>query len=1002
MWTRCTPILLVLLLHFGLAVVFSAITPLGEAPDEPAHVSYVRFIAKNGGPPTSLAQRQEAGYRSTWPPLYHFLAAIPFAAVGDVPPTRLKAVGDSPRRLIPTNGQTIAAFIHTDDEAWPWRGLPLAWHLARLLSVVFSTLAVLTTYGIAFTLTHRRRLATTAAAIHAFLPQFLFIGSVVSDDSLLILLAGLVLLLVVDMAQKETWPGIGRWLLLGGLLGLATVTKYNALPLWGVVLLWSIWLVGRRDAGMPGRRAAEPQSRRTAEPQGRKVAKSLGRTFAALFTGAAFTAGWWFGFVWLNFNQVGALGLVRGSLAALTAGTADASLRQLAGGSTTVVLPPPGQWLAWGLTLFQTFWASFGGGSSINFPTWVYNLLAVLGGPAVFGLLHARRERPRAANLFLLTPLFFLPLPLLRFALSGSLVETAQGRHLFPAISAIALGLAWGLSHLAAPSRRPALLAHPLIFLAGLPLLLLGLSLAGLYQITTHFPPLIPLRTSANAYPTGHSPDVDMAAGVRLAGYQFGPVESGILPLTLVWQATAIPAEDYLIDITVTNPAGQVVGNWLGQPVGGRYPSRAWDRGDRLRDDIRLPLLPASGNLQVTVQLRNANGQPAGNPVELAATPAGSVSNITAALPGQLRVDGLPAAAPFTYRSTISFRLPGLADPPELVGPAGEPFAPARFTPGGLAHFIVAANWPSGEYQLNSELPITNYQLPITNRPRQFQPPPLQTPVNANFADRITLLGYDLPQRRVEPGHSFPLTLYLQANRTIDENLAIFNHLLDAEAVQRGGRDRIPQNFYTTLLWVPGEIVSDAYQVPVSADAPPGIYWLDVGLYPSDQPSQSLPLVVNGRPIDRNSVSIGPLKVGGPPPDVTVRQAAPQFPLAKTFGEQITLLGYDRAGETAQPGQLTFYWRAEMIPTADYTVFVHILDAPGQRVAQVDGPPAGGIYPTSLWNAGEIIRDVRPLPELPPGNYTVKVGLYRLDSGARLPLPGSPDDAVTLPDIDIR
>ena len=52
--------------------------------------------------------------------------AGPLAAIGDAPPTRLKAVGDTPRRLIPTNGQTIAAFIHTADEAPPWRGLPLA------------------------------------------------------------------------------------------------------------------------------------------------------------------------------------------------------------------------------------------------------------------------------------------------------------------------------------------------------------------------------------------------------------------------------------------------------------------------------------------------------------------------------------------------------------------------------------------------------------------------------------------------------------------------------------------------------------------------------------------------------------------------------------------------------------------------------------------------------------------------------------------------------------
>jgi hypothetical protein len=93
-------------------------------------------------------------------------------------------VGDTPRRLIPTNGQTIAAFIHTADEAPPWRGLPLAWHLGRFISVGLTALSVVLTYVIAWRLTGQRNLAISAAALHAFIPQLLFIGSVLNDDNL--------------------------------------------------------------------------------------------------------------------------------------------------------------------------------------------------------------------------------------------------------------------------------------------------------------------------------------------------------------------------------------------------------------------------------------------------------------------------------------------------------------------------------------------------------------------------------------------------------------------------------------------------------------------------------------------------------------------------------------------------------------------------------------------------------------------------------------------------
>jgi hypothetical protein len=255
----------------------------------------------------------------------------------------------------------------------------------------------------------------------------------------------------------------------------------------------------------------------------------------------------------------------------------------------------------------------------------------------------------------------------------------------------------------------------------------------------------------------------------------------------------------------------------------------------------------------------------------------------------------------------------------------------------------------------------------------------------------VTLLGYDLPQRRVQPGQSFPLTLHLQARRTMGEGLAIFNHLLDAGAVQRGGADRIPLNYYTTLLWVPGEIVSDAYWVPVDEAAPPGVYWLDVGLYPTQKPELSLPLVVDGQVIAKNSVAVGPLKIGGPPPGVTVAEANPATPQRVSFGGQITLLGFTRTAD-----QLTLYWQAETAPRADYTVFVHLLDAAGQVVAQADAPPAAGRYPTSLWDSDEIIIDERTLPAVPSGPHTLAIGLYRPDTGERLPAAGFVDGVVPL------
>jgi hypothetical protein len=72
----------------------------------------------------------------------------------------------------------------------------------------------------------------------------------------------------------------------------------------------------------------------------------------------------------------------------------------------------------------------------------------------------------------------------------------------------------------------------------------------------------------------------------------------------------------------------------------------------------------------------------------------------------------------------------------------------------------------------------------------------------------------------------------------------------------------------------------------------------------------------------------------------------------------------------------------------DYVVFVHLLAGEDTPVAQADGPPVGGDYPTSLWSSGERIADqhVLNVEDLPSGSYGLQVGMYLLETGQRLPV----------------
>jgi hypothetical protein len=209
----------------------------------------------------------------------------------------------------------------------------------------------------------------------------------------------------------------------------------------------------------------------------------------------------------------------------------------------------------------------------------------------------------------------------------------------------------------------------------------------------------------------------------------------------------------------------------------------------------------------------------------------------------------------------------------------------------------------------------------------------------------------------------------------------------------------LPREYYSTILWAEGEVVEDGLAVPVAVDAPPGIYQLHVGLYALASGSPvSLPLVKDSQPTGASSVVIGPFKVGGPPKGVTIASAQPQIALNQNLGDQITLLGYDVDRATLENCSttsencrlnLTLYWQAKASPVADYTTFLHLRNRANETITQKDSPPAGGRYPTSLWDAGEIVLDrlELPLAEVPPGIYTPVVGLYNFADGQRLSTP---------------
>jgi len=194
-----------------------------------------------------------------------------------------------------------------------------------------------------------------------------------------------------------------------------------------------------------------------------------------------------------------------------------------------------------------------------------------------------------------------------------------------------------------------------------------------------------------------------------------------------------------------------------------------------------------------------------------------------------------------------------------------------------------------------------------------------------------------------------------------------------------------------TRAWLPGFYVVDDYRLAVPLDTPPVVADLSAGLM--DAAGERVLLADGG---DRAILARLHVRERHP-------LSAAQLPgrtATYRLGDAVQLVGHavtirpPAAGEAdGRPVlDVTLYWQASRQLPADYTVFMHVSDGGGARIAQGDGPPVAGLYPTSAWRPGQIIADYRRVA-LPPGSaadrLSVAAGLYTPPDGARLPVTDS-------------
>jgi hypothetical protein len=264
----------------------------------------------------------------------------------------------------------------------------------------------------------------------------------------------------------------------------------------------------------------------------------------------------------------------------------------------------------------------------------------------------------------------------------------------------------------------------------------------------------------------------------------------------------------------------------------------------------------------------------------------------------------------------------------------------------------------------------------------------VEVPQPRDVAQGVKLLGYSpAAWQGVRPGESLSLVLLWQATRSAPPDVPLRWQLTrnGSTPVELGttfpGTGRYPLS-----RWQKGEVVRDQFTVRLPAHLEEGPYQLRAWLP------------------DGASLAAGTVEVSARQHTFDIPQVT--HPLDAAWGDVARLLGYDLDLSGVQSGRpviLTLYWQAVAEEDVAYKVFVHLLDADGRIVTQVDREPQAGAAPTTSWLAGEIVTDKIEIPmsEAAATTRSIVIGLYEPATGKRLPVLNSAGvvvgDSVTIP-----
>lgn len=426
-------IALVLVMFIICSGIYSFVLPIFNAPDEPFHFEYIRFLSENKRLPDQTEKEMLISTEAFNPPLYYivnafFLSVLSTDNASDIgihSYQELTRFYEKPyegfRNSIypPLNpnykkfgwGREKNMFLTTEQDWFPFSGSIRVIHLLRIISVIFGALTIFFTYKTARIITpDSTNIALLSASLCAFNPQFNFLSGSLNNDNLVILFATISIWLLTKFLLEENHSS-KLMITMGISLGLGLITKVNIAFL---ILLCIICIILNYMRGKE------------------KDLSGLVWNIGYLIVPILIISGWFFVRNIYLYGLDDPLGwrlrAIQNPELVLNAQNRIRFFQQL-----------------FFQQLFTSFWGRFDW-LTIPLPYWAYWIYAIISMIGVFGItLGLKKERLRTITLFYLIAILMAIISLVVLNLNFS---SAQARLIFTVIAPLCLFISMGFNNI--------------------------------------------------------------------------------------------------------------------------------------------------------------------------------------------------------------------------------------------------------------------------------------------------------------------------------------------------------------------------------------------------------------------------------------------------------------------------------------------------------------------------------------------------------------------------